>query len=458
MADRWEPNPGPQARFLASGAFEALYGGAAGGGKTDALTVAPLRWVEHPRFAALILRRTFPDLERTLIRRSRQIYPSGGATYNDGKHVWRFPSGAEIHFGYLEAESDVEQYQGAEFQFIGLDELTHFSESQYRYMISRCRGPAELPKQIRATTNPGGPGHDWVQRRWGAWLGGPDFEGQRGAPGESIWYRAHEHDEGEDVAEPASERSYSRTFIPARVEDNPKGDPTYRDRLSMLDPVTRRQLRDGDWLIRPAAGLYFRREWFEFVDAVPDDARRVSYWDLAATEEILASTGRPKNDPDWTVRVRLALTKGADLFVEDVVRFRAGPGETAARMRATAEADGRRCRIRLPQDPGAAGKIAAEALIRMLDGFTVDAEPETGDKTVRAGPFSTRCEVGARDPARRVRIVRGAWNAAFLTELEAFPTRGVHDDQVDGASGAFTMLTMRDSDLEHTRRLLHMGR
>ncbi len=438
----WAPNPGPQARFLACGAFEVLYGGAAGGGKSDALVIAPLRFVEHPRFSALLLRRSFPELERTLVKRSREIYPTAGAVYSEARHVWRFPSGAEIAFGYLDGERDVRQYQGAEFQFLGFDELTHFSDAEYRYLLSRVRGPAELPKLVRAATNPGGPGHEWVQRRWAPWLAGPEYDGPRAEPGEVL--RVLPEDDGERIVPRGIEGSFSRTFIAARVDDNPKGDPTYKARLSLLDAVTRAQLRDGNWLIRPAAGLYFKRSWWRFVDAAPTGRSRVvSRWDLAATEELLAETGRPRNDPDWTVRVRMSRDADGRIFVEDVFRLRASPGEVERAIVATAEADGESVPVRIPQDPGAAGKFAAEHIIGRLDRFDVRAEPETGDKVQRAAPFSAQAEAG------NVVLVRGRWNEEFVSELEAFPTKGVHDDQVDAASGAYAFLVRPEAYLSY---------
>ena len=433
----WQPHPGPQSRFLGCGAFEALYGGAAGGGKSDALMVAPLRWVREPTFNALILRRTYGELEETLVARSQRVYSAvaAGAKYNAQDHVWRFPSGARVRFGYLERDDQVQQYQGAEFQFIGLDELTHFSEFQFRYLLSRLRGTAGLPKQVRAGTNPGGPGHEWVQARWGPWLGGDEWIGPRAEPGETLYYR--NTTEGEEWVPKGTEGALSRVFIPAKLGDNPSLDPGYPEQLMGLDAVTRAQLMDGDWNVRPAAGLYFKDTWWKLVDAVPTGARRIRYWDLAATEEADPRTGKPKNDPDWTVGTLMAVVGEGEerkFFVEDVVRFRGSPGEVDQQMLATADLDGIEVEVWEPQDPGQAGKAQNYAHAKLLAGFTYRHEPQNGDKVTRAGPWSSCVEHG------NAYLVRAKWNAAFTREHKVFPTKGEHDDQVDSASSAYNKL------------------
>jgi predicted phage terminase large subunit-like protein len=451
----WAPNPGPQTRILAFGGYEGLYGGAAGGGKSDALLAGGLRFVDNPRYTGIIFRRTFPDLEKHLIERSRQVIPAAYPTarYNDTKHFWRFPSGARLLFAHLEHEKDKFDHQGAEYQYIGFDELTQFSRGQYTYLLSRGRSSNGLPVRIRSSANPGGEGHEWVMERWAPWLDptaevdgleqrlGPDGEQlPPAAPGQVLHY-VMERD-GSDMRErwvpkgtldadgiPAK----ARVFVPAKLADNPvlmKNDPGYVSVLNGLDPVTRAQLKDGNWLVKPAAGLLFKRAWFDTVDHVASNVvARVRRWDFAASE---ATPGKKKG-PDWTVGARWARTSDGLYFVEDVVRMRGRPFDVEQAVLKTAELDGKQVAIRIPQDPGSAGVHVAESYVRLLAGYDIEARPETGDKVTRAKPVSSQAE------RRNIKLVRGPWNAAWIAEHEAFPD-GDHDDQVDTSSGAVAAL------------------
>jgi predicted phage terminase large subunit-like protein len=426
--DEWRPLPG-QAKLLRSNAFEVLFGGAAGPGKTDALIVCPLRWVDNPAFRGIIFRRTFPELEKAVIDRTQILYRAAvpGAKYNDQKKVWRFPSGAMIYFGHCEHENDIHAIQGAAFSYIGFDELTHFTEKQYTYLVnSRARSAAGLPIRIRSATNPGGPGHEWVMRRWGPWLD-PESE-VKAEQGEKLYYL--NSPDGEHYCSPDTPGALSRQFIPGRLSENiylaGKG---YEQQLMGLDAVTRAQLLEGNWLVKKASGNYFKRGYFDIVDSAPVDVvARVRRWDLAATEP---EKGR---DPDWTVGLRLSRTSDGLFYVEDVTRFRESPHKVEVALRATAQLDGQRCAIQIPQDPGQAGKAQIAYLTKSLVGFNVRSEPESGDKVTRAQPVSAQSE------ARNIRLVRGPWNEAFIQELEQFPDPHVHDDQVDAFSGAFSAL------------------
>lgn len=426
----WTATP-RQSQFLKSSAYEALYGGAAGGGKSEALLAGALRWATEPHFRALILRRTYADLERSLIDRSRTMFRKAfpDADYHETKKTWRFPSGAQVQFGHLEHEEDKFEYQSAEYSYVAFDELTHFSETQYTYLTSRARSSHGLPIRIRAATNPGGRGHEWVMRRWAPWLD-PRSE-QQAAPGEKLFYE--NGPDGETWVDVPSHESLSRVFIPANISDNPhltESDPTYVSRLRGLDRVTRAQLLEGDWLARVAEGALFKSAWFDRVAVAPAQAFRVRYWDRASTPESEAkSKGR---DADYTVGVRIARTSDGLLFVEDVVRFRGRPMEVEDTIVKTAKADGKHVMVGIEQDPGSAGVAEADAYMRALCGFNARKVRPTGNKVQRAQPASAQCE------ARNVKLVQAPWNKAFTEELEQFPD-GNHDDQVDAFSGAFTL-------------------
>ncbi len=421
----WRPNPGAQTKFLASSSFEALYGGAAGGGKSHALLMGALRHVDRPDYRAL--RRTYTELYRSLIAESYKYYPAaGGKSVMSPQPQWRFPSGAVIEFGHLQHDKDVHDYQSAQYQYMGFDELTHFTEAQYRYMLSRLRG--DVPVRVRSGSNPGGEGHDWVYRRFAPWLNRePDYIGPRAAPGETMWYVNTEND-GEVWVPRDTPGALSRVFVPARLVDNPYVHASYADVLNSLDRVDRARLRDGDWLARPAAGEYFKRHWFETVDAFPIEPMSiVRWWDRAATEK------KPGKDPDWTVGLKMARTKRGMFFVLDVIRFQERPAEVERIIKATTDTDGRGVAVYLSRDPGSAGEFEADYYLRVLAGYDVHTERETGDKVTRSKPVSAQAE------AKNVKLLKGAWNTRFLDELEQFPEGG-HDDQVDAFSGAFSVL------------------
>lgn len=219
----------PQTAFLALDCTEALYGGAVGGGKTGALLMAALQYVDIPGYAALILRRTFPELEQPdgpieqSLRWFSQVPERIRPVYNQSDHEWRFPSGAVIRFGHLDHANAMIRYQGGGYHFFGFDELTHFDQRPYEFIgLSRTRRPAEgplskVPMRVRATANPGGPGHDWVYERF--------IDNETRRP--------------------------DRKFIPAKLSDNPGIDQAdYVSRLEQLDSTLRQQLLDGDWDVR----------------------------------------------------------------------------------------------------------------------------------------------------------------------------------------------------------------
>lgn len=415
----WAPNPGPQADFLASPADECLYGGAAGGGKSAALVALPLRWIDHPRFNALVLRRDTPQL-RDLIDKSEALYPQLGAKLNATTNTWRFPSGARVWFTHCEHEQDVRRFDGHEFHLVCFDELTHFSEKQYRAIRARIRGtdPA-LPRQTRATTNPGGDGHEWVFARFAAWL--DPTQPRRALPAKLRWYGA----DGE-VPQGAAD-ALSRTFIPARLEDNPHVTSEYRAMLAQLDPVRRAQLLSGDWLKRAAPKDFWDRARVTHCDAPPADAvARVRCWDLAASV-----------DGDWTVGVRASISKQGVVTIEHVERFRGRSDAVHARFAATALADktfDARTVQWLPRDPGQAGPDQVRAFQIENPGIAIRDRRPSGDKLTRFGPASARALTGT------LQVVRGPWNGALHDELEEKPA-GRHDDQMDAVSDAVAVLT-----------------
>jgi hypothetical protein len=233
-----------QQAFLDLTCEEALFGGSAGPGKSSALLMAALQYVDVPSYAALLLRRTYADLSLpgALMDRLGEWLRPTAARWNNTEKTWVFPSGATITFGYLETEVSKFRYQGAEFSLVCFDELSQFSESQYRYLFSRLRRMegSTVPMRMRAATNPGA---EWVKNRF-------EIDMSRE---ELVQWTA----DGE------------RAFIPARLSDNDSLDAVaYVRSLDKLDPITRRQLLEGDWDVRPEGAL-FKREWFQIVAEGP---------------------------------------------------------------------------------------------------------------------------------------------------------------------------------------------
>ncbi len=262
--------------FVNADATEVLFGGAAGGGKSyGQLADALLFALRYPGSKQLLLRRTYPELEKSLVRQSLALFPHEIYKYNATGHVGRFANGSLLDFGYLATENDVFQYQSAEYDVIRFDELTHFTESQYLYLISRVRGANNYPKQVKSSTNPGGVGHVWVKRRF-----------VDAAPPDT----------------PFAADGGTRVFLPAKIEDNRfllSADPAYKQRLSLLPRAQMQALLFGNWDI-------FEGQFFDEFDrslhvvspfALPAEWRRYRVFDygldrLAAYMIAVAPDGR----------------------------------------------------------------------------------------------------------------------------------------------------------------------
>lgn len=436
------PHP-KQQLFLLTNKKEVMFGGAAGGGKSDALLMSALQYVDVPGYSALILRRTWPDLNApgAILDRARTWLTPTNARQREGGRIWEFPSGARIQFGYLLREDDKYKYQSSEYQFVGFDELTHFDESQYTYLFSRIRRPQlvclscstavirdrgkwrhanrttgctnlfpdplvleqypasemdgktrifDVPLRMRSASNPGGRGHQWARDRF---------------------------------INPET-KPKSTLFIPSRLTDNPSLDrESYEEELSHMSALDRQRLLNGDWDVLDEGDM-FERHWFRVISSAPTTKRKVvRYWDKAATE----------NGGDWTVGAKLSLIDG-QWVIEDVVRGQWSSLQVERVIASTAAADGREVPIRMEQEPGSSGKdIISHYKRNVLVGYNFDGDRPTGDKTVRAAPMASALESG------NMFLVEGRWNKDLIDEFTTFPS-GAHDDIVDSCSGAFNHL------------------
>lgn len=413
------PTP-KQAAFLLCDDLDVFYGGAAGGAKSFALLMAALQYVDVPGYSALLIRDTYKNLinPKSLMDIADQWLFGTDAKWNDDAKTWRFPSDATLSFRYMDGPRDHLNYKGAEYHFIGIDEAVDIRWAQIRYMFSRLRKEKgfPVPLRFRLASNPGGISHEELKR-----------------------YYVNSETRGD------------RIFIPAKLEDNPYIDEDYETSLDELDPITREQLRHGDWDIR-VAGRMFNREWFRIVSTIPEDIieSRVRYWDLASTpgtdddagkiaSQILR--GKKTKDPDWTAGCKMSRSKDGRIFIESIVRFRKSSADTELTVRHVADTDGRKVPIFYEEEGGASGKITTSHYRRnILPEFAFYPDKKNTSKLNRAKPFSSQAEAG------NIYLLDGPWIEAFLDELEIFPD-GAHDDQVDAASGAFDKLFISKNEI-----------
>lgn len=440
----FRPQPGPQTAFLSSSADIVIYGGAAGGGKTFALLLDPVRHIGNKGFGAVLFRRTTTQVrnEGGPWDESMRMYPHLGADPKEMNLEWRFPSGAAITMGHLEHDKSVFNWQGSAITALLFDELTHFSQKQFFYMMSRNRSTCGVKPYIRASTNPDA--DSWVAEFIEWWI---DQETGYAIPERSgviRWFvRIGEKlvwaDSPEELAEyrmpgPGGEMipipPKSVTFIPSKLTDNKvlmEADPGYMANLMALPLVERERLLGGNWKIRPSAGLLFKRDWVKIVDIAPACFRKARGWDLAATP--LTGT----NNPDGTASVKIGVTDDHDnpkYIVYDATLDYLSPKGVEKLVKDTAKRDGFDVAIDIAQDPGQAGKSQIESYMAMLNDYDVRSSPETGDKITRFSPFSAQAEAG------NVYVVRGPWNEMFFQYLENFPEMA-KDDPVDATSRAF---------------------
>lgn len=400
-----------------------------------------LRHADNPGFNAVVFRRQANQITNAggLWDTAINIYSQLGATFksNPSPQVL-MPSGAKINFNHLQLERDVYSWQGAQIALIAFDELTHFTEKQFVYMLSRNRSTCGVKPYIRATTNPDA--DSWVADFLSWWINqetGYPIPERSGViryfyrlDGSFLWGDTVQELVDKYHADPALCKSV--TFIASSIYDNKillEANPEYLANLNGLDVVEKERLLKGNWKIRPSAGLYFKRENIHIVQTIP--GRLISVcrsWDLAATE----ITTENKN-PDRTAGVLMGRLKSGEFIVLDVIRRAANAADVRRMIVQTAKADRLEYgmhTITLPQDPGQAGKDQAATYVKALAGYKVRTAPVTGSKINRAVPFSAQWQGG------NVLLLAGDWNKEYLQEMEGFPD-ALHDDMVDASSDAF---------------------
>ena len=369
-----------------------------------------------------------------------------GAVYKASpKPHWSFGGKAKVSFMHIDGDKDLAKWQGSQICTIGFDELTHFSEYQFFYMLSRNRSTCGVRPYVRATCNPDV--DSWVREFIKWWIDpetGYAIQERSGklryffrSEGRLIWGNSIEElaEICRGMPEFSSELCKSVTFIASSVYDNKellKVDPGYIANLYGLALVEKERLLKGNWKIRPAAGLYFRREQTRIVKEIPGRLVAIGRaWDLAATE----ITAENRN-PDRTAGCLMGRLENGQYIILDAKRMAFSASQVRQLVRSTAitdKAEYHCTRISIPQDPGQAGKEQAESYKRELAGFHVISRTVSGDKIHRAEPFAAAWQVG------NVLLLEGPWNEELLDELEGFPDT-VHDDQVDAAGDAFRLV------------------
>ncbi len=453
------PQPGPQTALLSSPADVIVYGGEVGGGKSWGLLFGAARHIDVPGYSAVIFRRESTQVTGpgSLWEESAGLYGAMGGKPIGNRLEWRFRTSdpkrdAIIAFGHLQYERDKQNHQGRAYAFLGFDEATHFTESQFLYLLSRNRSTCGVTPRVRMTTNP--EPDSWVARLISWW-----WDQKTGYPIPErdgvVRYMARVGDDfvlgdtGADVAarsgQPA-ETIKSLTFIRSRLDDNQVlnyRDPGYRARVELLPKVERDRLLGGNWLVKAVGGEYFEKPWFEVVEAAPTNTtKRVRAWDLAATKP------GPKNrDPDWSIGLLVSVDSKRTVYIEDMVALRDQPHGVDQAILNTASQDGRATIQCFWQDPGAAGKSDLARRKRELMGYSTDSLVAASGK----GKVAWAIPVSSYAKAGNIKVVRGDWNGQFFQQLEGFPAPDCHDDVVDALSLAYNKLSI--DNVERLRRL-----
>lgn len=468
-----EPQPGPQQLLQTSTADIIMIGGGAFGGKSFALLLEALRHVEDPEFRAVCFRREMPQIRQVggLWDEAWGLYaPRGARLIQSPDMEAQWPSGSSIVFTHLQHEKTIYNWDSSQIPLLMFDQVESFEETQFWYLQTRNRDKSgHLRPYTVAACNPDpdgwlrvflawwiddrqtivvdgvevrnpGYGYAYPERsgvvRWMVRVGDDIIWGNSREEAFALGRDPELPDDHPDQPSPTSV-----TFILFRMADNPIGtkkNPGYRSALMRQVKWQRERLlgdaeRGGNWNARPMPGNYFRREWCNFIPVEPANVEWVRGWDLAATE---VSVDSPS--PDWTVGAKVGRYRGSRRFVvaADVKRTRGSPAKVSALLDATAATDGGEVRIRIPEDPGQAGKSQSADYITMLAGYDVKATRASGDKATRFTPFSRQAEAGNVD------LVLGI-PEEYLRCLEQFTgtKKDRHDDDVDATSEAFNDLT-----------------
>ena len=438
-----------QEQFLMSSADIVIYGGAAGGGKTWSLLLEPLRHIKRRGFGATIFRRSYPEItmEGGLAEKAAEVYPHTGGTGLNDNMRWHWRHGSRVEMRHLADDSTLMDYLGAQITLLEFDQLETFTAKMFWYMLSRNRSNCGIRPYVRATCNPD---PDSFLRELIDWWIAPDGYADLSRSGQVRWlvrvsdvvYWADSKQELVDqfahLEDPPEPLSF--TFILATLDDNQeltKADPGYRSKLQALDYIDQQRLlgdrkRGGNWNVRAEAGKVFNRSWFEIVDHVPAGGLTGRGWDFAGTLKEIKGT-----DPDHVASCRMRLVYG-DVYILDATDEVLNAAEVHPFVKALADQDAMdettaRNIIRWEQEPASAAIRDTVALTRLLNRYEPGGIPSNTNKLARWKPLAAQAVNG------RVKLLRGAWNNAWLSQMHGQPDLK-HDDTPDAASVIYNAL------------------
>ncbi len=391
----------------------------------------------------MFFRRVSPQITNPggLWDESGELYPLLGATPRMQPLEWEFPAGARVRMAHMQYEQNRLDWQGAQIPLICWDELTHFTESQFWYLLSRNRSTCGVRPYVRATCNPDP--DSFVAELIAWWLDDEGYPRPERAGVLRYFVRINDELVWADTAAELRAKypeipPKSLTFQPSKVDDNPallSKDPGYKANLLALPYVERMRLLGGNWKIRPSAGTLFNRAWVSIVKAPPAGGTLCRFWDFAATEKKLV-----KDDPDYTASC-LMLVTGGRWCVLDVTAEQISPTEVERQFINTSRQDaieatkrGLSYRARWEMEPGSAAKRETRRLVSLLAGLDAKGVPSHKDKITRAKPFLAQAEAG------NVSLVEAKWNEQWLQHMHNQP-EAAHDDIWDATAGAFNALT-----------------
>lgn len=427
-----------------------------------ALLLDPLRYVNLPGFYGVIFRRSSKDITNagSLWHKAMEIYAPLGAIPNKQSLSFTFPryekmkngnfkaipgGGGMIQLSHMYELDDRFNWQGAELAYIGFDEMTHFEYCQFEYMLTRNRNTLGIPNLIRGTCNPDP--DSFLRKMLDLYL-----DKETGYPIPEVcgkeFYLVIEDGEFlfSDTKEALLKDNPNRlpktfTFIPSKITDNPflKNDVSYLSSLNALNEFERHQLLDGCWNERPLTTKMFLKEWFPIVDIpqLPKMKRKVRGWDLAASKDKELAK---KEQFDYTASVKLEEGYDGYIYITDMTNEQLEPAGVNNKLRSCAEQDGLTTVVRIPQDPGSAGKhLAYEISMKLLRDYIVHYRTMRSDKVSRAQLISDKASKGL------FRVLRGAWNGEFFKHLERFPPKTGSPNIVDAFVEAYIELHEADS-------------